>query len=131
MPFSKVIGVEFFPKFVERARRNLEVFQGKGFDLEKVSILEADALAYELPQEPLVIYFYNPFSKSVLEQFLDRVAASVEKTPRQVFIVYLHPVFDDVMKAHEALDCFQYHSGLYGYTEYGVYRFDSKSSRRD
>ena len=52
-----------------------------------------DAAEYCLPEEPLVLYFFNPFRGPVLSQVMDNIAASFKKKPRRIVIIYFHPVY--------------------------------------
>ena len=47
-----------------------------------------DAASFNLPDEPLVCYFYNPFHPSVMTRILDSLEASLRSSPRQVFVLY-------------------------------------------
>ncbi len=47
----------------------------------------ADATEYELPGQPLVLYFYNPFLEPVMQRVMANVAASLEAEPRAAFVV--------------------------------------------
>ena len=53
-----------------------------------MKVIHADAAEFKFPQEPLVLYFYNPFGPEVLRQVLDNLANSLKTHPRDCFIVY-------------------------------------------
>ncbi len=50
-----------------------------------------DAVEYYLPEEPLVLYFFNPFRRPVMSQVIDNVAASFRKKPRRIVVLYFTP----------------------------------------
>ena len=87
-PFAEIIGVEFARELVEIARSNIERLSDPTQKCRALSVVEADAAAYDFPQVPLVVYFYNPFSKDVFDIVLKNLVSSLERHPRDCFIVY-------------------------------------------
>ena len=45
-------------------------------------------MLFRSPDAPLVIYFYNPFSKDVFDIVLKNLVSSLERHKRDCFIVY-------------------------------------------
>ncbi len=74
-PFKRVVGVEFSPELTEIARRNVAGFRSDRQHCHEFELVCADALDYELPDEPAILYFYNPFTETVLRRVLERSAA--------------------------------------------------------
>jgi hypothetical protein len=87
-PFAEIIGVEFARELVEIARSNIRRFRNPSQKCRALSVVEADAATYEFPDAPLVVYFYNPFSKDVFDIVLKNLVSSLERHPRNCFIVY-------------------------------------------
>jgi predicted RNA methylase len=87
-PFAKVVGVEFAHELVEIAQRNIESFRDPTQKCRDIEIVEADAAAYEFPRTPLVVYFYNPFSKQVFDVVIRNLAASLREDNRACHLVY-------------------------------------------
>lgn len=87
-PFARIVGVEFARELVEIARRNIERYAGPCRRCRDLSVVEGDAAAYAFPQTPLVVYFYNPFSKDVFDVVLANLVASLRTAPRKCFVVY-------------------------------------------
>jgi len=87
-PFAEIIGVEFARELVDIARTNIERFRDPSRKCRALSVVEADAAAYDFPEMPLVVYFYNPFSKAVFDIVLKNLVSSLERCPRDCFIVY-------------------------------------------
>jgi hypothetical protein len=92
-PFRHVTGIEFARELHERAVANME-WAGKtqlvrcgGIDLRHESALET-----ELPQEPLLLFLFNPFGAGVMAKFLDRVDESRRRHPRPIIAIYVHPL---------------------------------------
>ncbi|MDQ6436949.1 class I SAM-dependent methyltransferase [Mesorhizobium sp. LHD-90] len=87
-PFAKVVGVEFAHELVEIAKRNVETFRDPAQKCRNIEVVEADAAAYEFPKTPLVVYFYNPFSKQVFDIVIQNLVASLRETDRDCHVVY-------------------------------------------
>jgi SAM-dependent methyltransferase len=82
-PFKRIVGVEFSSTLAEIGRRNVERLSERA----NFEVRCADAVDYELPDEPCVLYFYNPFASPVLRRVLENIRGSLERTPRRMFIV--------------------------------------------
>lgn len=91
-PFKKIIGVEISKELSETAARNISAFKSdvqQCMDLESVC---SNAAEYDLPEEKLVIYLYNPFAEKVMADVVKNIQTSMEASPREIFIVYYNPV---------------------------------------
>lgn len=86
--FEKIIGVEFARELVECAQGNLKTFSADWQRCRNLEAIWADATQYALPDTPLVLFFYNPFSKDVFDRVLANVAASLRQRPRDCYLVY-------------------------------------------
>lgn len=98
-PFKRVVGVEFSPNLHEAAVSNIA---HAGLQGRVISTL-ADAATFEIPPEPCVFYFYNPFDAPVLRAVMRNIAASYDRHPRPMYIVYLNPAHPEVLHAWEVL----------------------------
>jgi SAM-dependent methyltransferase len=88
-PFKRVIGVEFSPELNDCAQQNLRRFPARLQRCRNIELVTADVVDYDLPLDPCVLYFYNPFGEFVLRRVLDNVRASVEQSPRPIFLVFV------------------------------------------
>jgi SAM-dependent methyltransferase len=86
-PFRRVVGVEFSAELNGVARRNLDSFRSERRRCEEAELVCMDAVHYEIPEEPAVLYFYNPFAEPVLRSVLARIRASLEARPRPAYVV--------------------------------------------
>jgi predicted RNA methylase len=96
-PFGRVLGLELDAKLVAIAQRNLRQASDPDRLVEDVSMLHADATTASWPLGPLVVFLYNPFAGPVLAQMLDQLEASLQAHPRSCRLVYLNPMFVDVL----------------------------------
>src|SRR6267154_1857147 len=76
--FRKIIGLEFVPFLAETALRNLERYRSVQQKCTNIEVKTIDATEYVLMPEPQVLYFYSPFSKSVLDQILGNIEDSLQ-----------------------------------------------------
>ncbi|TPJ54358.1 class I SAM-dependent methyltransferase [Mesorhizobium sp. B2-6-4] len=87
-PFAAIVGVEFARELVAIARRNIERYKSPAQKCRQIAVIEADAATYEFPPTPLLVYFYNPFSRDVFEIVLGNLMSSLERHPRPCLVVY-------------------------------------------
>ncbi len=83
--FRRSLGIEFAEELHAVALANAEIAKRRGLSIEPV--LE-DAGAFEFPNEPLVVYFNNPFSERVMERVIGNLAASYGSEPRPIVLIY-------------------------------------------
>ncbi len=87
-PFRRIVGLEFAPELSEIARRNLVRYRGGPQKCTHIEVVTGDALEYELPPEPQVLYFYSPFTPSTLDQFVERIDDSLRRSPRDLLVMF-------------------------------------------
>lgn len=88
-PFARVIGVEFSSELHAVALQNIITYKNpkqRCFQIESVCI---DAVDFELPQVPSVLFFYSPFKASVFNKVIDNLMKSLKKCPRRIYILYI------------------------------------------
>lgn len=86
LPFRRVVGVEFSPELAEVARTNIARYTGPR-RCPLVEIVVADAAEYELPDGPVLAYFFNPFAEPVMQTVVANLARSVATSMRPVYAV--------------------------------------------
>ncbi|MBA3518389.1 MAG: class I SAM-dependent methyltransferase [Rhizobiales bacterium] len=89
-PFVRVEGVEIAGDLHQTALRNIEHAHSKGKPLAPMVARHMDALTYEFPQEPFVLYLFNPFDAELMAQVRDRLRASLKVARQDCFIIYLN-----------------------------------------
>jgi hypothetical protein len=58
-----------------------------------------NALDFPLPDENLVLYFFNPFGVETMQHFLQSLDRSLERSPRDVLVVTYFQEFDALFAA--------------------------------
>ena len=91
-PFRKIRGVELSVELHDIARRNLDTFTSRRRQCSDVDSVNCDAIAFEFPNEPLMLYFFNPFSARILKEVLRNLEASLTAHPRHVIAIYHNPI---------------------------------------
>lgn len=92
-PFRSIIGVEFAAELHSIAEQNLQAVKSKVDRLERVKLHCADALRIEIPETPIVAFFYNPFGKAVMEPIVRNLEQSFSSMPREIWVIYFWPDF--------------------------------------
>ena len=128
-PFRQVIGVEFAPELVRIAQCNIAAYKNPSRECQDLNVLLQDATEYCLPCEKCVIYLNNPFDGPVMARVIENIGASVEKFPRDLYVVYWNPF------CSEFLDSAPFLAKIRRTTQYCIYgtRRDltTKRSERD
>jgi SAM-dependent methyltransferase len=93
-PFQRIIGVEFAEPLVATARANIQRLS-ETRDVSRIEVVHSDALKYDLPAEPEMIFLYNPFGASMMKVVAERTRASLAAAPRKLVVLYLNPFHAD------------------------------------
>lgn len=115
-PFRRIVGVELLPDLNSLAQKNISTFKS---DAQRCLALESvclDAREYEFPDEPLLVYLFNPFLESGLEQVVENLEQSLRKCPREALVLYHNPMLGNVIAASPL---FEKAGGTH---QYSVYR---------
>ncbi|MEI8055657.1 MAG: class I SAM-dependent methyltransferase [bacterium] len=94
--YKRVTGIDFSQNLVEDAQKNLKSFSGiiKG----EITFELRDASLYDLPNEPSLIYLYNPFDEYILRKFIKRNMNHFLKYKSR--IAYVNDVCHDLLVEH-------------------------------
>jgi SAM-dependent methyltransferase len=102
-PFHRVVGVELLPALNQAAQENLSKYRSesqKCFALESIC---ADATEFPFPDEPTVLYLFNPFPESGLRRMMANLEQSLLEHPRAVFVLYHNPLLEHVLSESSGL----------------------------
>lgn len=118
--YASATGVELSPGLCDQATENLARYRARtGALADAIEITNADATTYRIRPEHNVFYFYNPFGPPVIDAVLDRIEASMQESPRQVWVLYLNHIHRETFEARPwlrlvaRLDSQRYESSLY------------------
>lgn len=96
-PFRRIAGVELLPSLHRIAQENLRQYKSdsqKCFALESIC---ADATTFPFPDDPLVIYLFNPFPESGMRRVTANLERSLQAYPRAVYVLYHNPLLEYVL----------------------------------
>lgn len=100
LPFRKCIGVELNSELNAIAAQNFARWQQSGSARSSLEAVCQDALAFEFPPGPCLVYLFNPFPSHVLAQLVDRIAEAFADRPGQLDLLYVNAEFRDVLDQH-------------------------------
>jgi SAM-dependent methyltransferase len=91
--FQRIIGVEFARELHEICVDNIQRAFPAPADAERITPILGDAADFAYPDQPLVLYLFNPFDAPVMAAAARHAFASWQAHPRPIRVVYLNPVF--------------------------------------
>jgi SAM-dependent methyltransferase len=97
-PFKRVVGVDLSPELTAVARELVER-ERPHLRAREVTIETADANEFRVPDDVTYVYLYNPFSGATFARVCENLVASLDRAPRAMRIIYLHPAEEDVLLA--------------------------------
>lgn len=101
--FARIVGVESLPSLDAIAQQNLRRYSKESqrcFDLQSVC---ADATTFPLPDEPLVIYLFNPFPETGLRRLLANIEQTLRSHARPLYVIYYNPLLEHVLRENPRL----------------------------
>jgi hypothetical protein len=97
-PFRRIIGVELAPELSKTAAENILKFRPPWRRCRDIESINGDAESFVYPPGPLVVYLYSPFLAPVLRRCLANLSRALSSEPREVYLLYTHPVFESVLR---------------------------------
>jgi len=94
--FRKVIGIELNPGMAAIARHNVEHWtRAHSGDptaacVAPIEVVEQDALDFELPDTPTLLFLFHPFEAPVLKQLLRRIETQFANRPGTLDLLYVN-----------------------------------------
>jgi hypothetical protein len=102
-PFRRIIGVEFSPQLHRIAKDNIRNYKNPLQKCRNIESLVEDVVDYRIPEEPEVLYLFNPFNEKIMEVLLANIRRSLESQPRSIFILYKNPIANAVFEKEKFL----------------------------
>jgi SAM-dependent methyltransferase len=96
-PFRRIIGVELLPSLHQIAQQNLGQYKSESQKCFGFEAICADAAAFPFPDDPLVIYLFNPFPESGMRQVFANLDQSLRLHPRPIYLLYHNPLLEHVL----------------------------------
>ena len=89
--FNRILGLEFAPELHRIAEKNIGRYRSVSQKCADIRSLHLDFVHFELPQEPLVLFFFDPSRKQVLQQVLTRIGQQLPRNPHPLYVAYVAP----------------------------------------
>ena len=115
-PFRRVLGVELIAELHRAAEENIRDYRSPTQRCTSIESILADAREFDLPEEPLVLFLFNPLPERALSEVLRRLGNSLARVTRSVWVVYHNPLLENTLGASEFLE------KASGTEQYSVYR---------
>lgn len=128
-PLRAIVGVELSEELTRAAKANLQRFRPEWRGPTPVTVTTDDAMRFEIPGGPLVLYLYHPFAAPVMEVLLRRVREAIAREEREVYLVYVNPELDGQMGRMPFLERLWYESFPLAEEEIRADRFGSREER--
>jgi SAM-dependent methyltransferase len=122
-PFHRIVGVELLPALHQIAQQNLKQYQSESQKCFALEAICADAAGFAFPDQPLLIYLFNPFPEPVLRKVIANLAESLRACPRAVYVLYHNPLLENVVAEAAGLN------KVGGTHQYSIFRFGEEAER--
>jgi len=91
--FRRIIGLDISQQLLQTAERNC---RSKSINAELVC---QDVTEYEFPNDPSVVFMYNPFYPDVMEKVAANLRRSLSKAHRECYVLYYSAAFDEIWRS--------------------------------
>jgi SAM-dependent methyltransferase len=108
--FRQVVGIELNPVMAAVARANVERWRESHSGdrtapkLSPIAVIEQDALDYEFPPTPALLFLFHPFEAPVMKLLLRRIETQFAKRPGQLDILYVNAECAHVLDRNPAFE---------------------------
>jgi hypothetical protein len=90
-PFKQIIGPEFSPQLHQIAENNIRRYRSPSQQCSNIQCLNLDFVDVNLPNEPLVLFFFDPCRVRVLSKIVSKIGQSLRDHPRPLYVAYVAP----------------------------------------
>jgi hypothetical protein len=102
-PFRRIVGVEVLPALHRAACENLMKYRSAAQKCSSLETIRADASEFIFPDEPTVLYLFNPFPEAGLRRVIANLEQSLQAHRRAVYVLYHNPLLEHVLSESVAL----------------------------
>jgi SAM-dependent methyltransferase len=114
-PFRRVVGVELLSSLHQIALENLSAYKSDPRKCFAVEAICCDAADFPLPEEPLVLYLFNPLPESGLKRVMARLEDSLSAHRGPVYVIYHNPLLERTLSETVGL------KKVHGTHQYSIY----------
>jgi SAM-dependent methyltransferase len=102
-PFAKIVGVELSPHLHQIAEQNIKQYRPASQQCTAFHLHCMNVVDYVFGKEPLVLFLADPFGRETVASVVANLEASLSATPREAFVVYIYPQFEDLLRSSRLL----------------------------
>ena len=95
-PFRRIVGVELLPALNEIALGNLGKYRSEAQKCFALQSICGDAAEFTFPNEPTVLYLFNPFPEPGLRRVIANLEQNLRERSRAMYVLYHNPLLDHV-----------------------------------
>jgi SAM-dependent methyltransferase len=115
---KKCIGIEISSILNKIAYKNSQIWKKKNPNsVTEFTFVTIDASKYIFPDDVDLLYLANPFDDFILHQVIDSIKKSYLSNPREIVIIYMIPIHNELFKESSFQTLYSFQS------DYIIYRF--------
>lgn len=101
--FKEVLGVEFARELHETALMNIAKYHSPRQKCENIASLHLDAARFEIPHEPCVLYFCNPFADPMIKLIVRNIEGSYRQHGQKIYLLFQQAVEEEEVSMADPL----------------------------
>jgi hypothetical protein len=101
--FARLVGIELSPHLHRIAQENIKRYSPASQQCTAFELHCMDVVDYRYGPEPPVLFLFDPFGRETLQSVIANLEASLAAQPREAFVVYIYPRFEDVLQGSTVL----------------------------
>ncbi|HET9826073.1 MAG TPA: class I SAM-dependent methyltransferase [Chitinophagaceae bacterium] len=94
--FKRITGIDFAKEVCEQAKLNMRKKENQ-FPGIIWNVINQNVDNYEIEPNDCVFFMFNPFSYSVLKNFLRKLDVSCDEFPRTIYVLYASPQYEKLL----------------------------------
>jgi len=98
-PFRRIVGIELLPQLHRIAQENIAKYKSGSQRCFAIETICGDALNFNFPPEPMLIYLFNPLPEAGLMTVVANLERALKQNPRPVYLLYHNPLLEQVLLA--------------------------------
>lgn len=102
-PFEKIVGIELSDSLHRIAEDNVKLYKPASQQCASFDLKCMNALEYAYGDDPVVLYLFDPFGREILQEVVANLEQSLKAKPREAYVVYVYPQYDDVLENSSVL----------------------------
>ena len=102
-PFAKIVGIELSQHLNRIAEENIKRYRPASQQCTAFHLHCMNVVDYVFGPEPLVLFLADPFGRETVGSVVANLEASLSATPREAFVVYIYPQFEDLLRSSRFL----------------------------